>query len=91
MSGKEKQAVALRYRKNEDRAPRVVAAGRGELARRIIEEAARHGIPLYEDRDLVDLLMRLPLNAEIPPELYRAVAEVLVFIYQLDKKPQSFS
>jgi len=90
MIGKGKKAVALRYRRNKDQAPRVVAAGRGEIANRIIEEATRHGIPLYEDHDLVDLLVRLPLNTEIPPELYRAVAEVLVFIYGLDNKSQSY-
>lgn len=90
MIGKGKKAVALRYRRNKDQAPRVVAAGRGEIANRIIEEATRHGIPLYEDHALVDLLVRLPLNTEIPPELYRAVAEVLVFIYGLDNKSQSY-
>lgn len=86
---KEKQAVALRYRMAQDHAPRVVASGRGEVAWHIIEEARRYGIPLYEDHELVNLLTRLPLNAEIPPELYRAVAEVLVFIYKLDKKKHS--
>lgn len=88
MSGdeREKQAVALRYQKEKDRAPRVVASGRGELAWRIIEEARKHGVPLYEDGKLADLLMQLPLNTEIPPELYQAVAEVLAFIYRLDKE-----
>lgn len=86
MSGdeKEKQAVALRYQMEKDRAPRVVASGRGEIARRIIEEAKKHGIPLYEDEQLASLLLRLPLNSEIPPELYQAVAEVLAFVYRLD-------
>ncbi|NPV28180.1 MAG: FhlB domain-containing protein [Firmicutes bacterium] len=81
-----KQAVALRYRKDKDRAPRVVAKGKGEVAARIIEEAERHGVPLYEDPELASLLVKLPLESEIPPELYHAVAEVLVFIYQLDRK-----
>ncbi|HAA90218.1 MAG: FlhB domain protein [Thermoanaerobacterales bacterium 50_218] len=82
--GYQKLAVALRYRQNEDNAPRVVATGRGELAWRIIREAEKHGIPLYEDPQLVTLLSKLPLGTEIPPELYEAVAKVLAFVYTLD-------
>lgn len=81
-----KRAVALRYRQDQDHAPKIIAIGRGEIARRIIKEAMERGIPLYEDPELVNLLSKLPLGSEIPPELYRAVAEVLVFIYQLDRK-----
>ncbi|MGB9792654.1 MAG: EscU/YscU/HrcU family type III secretion system export apparatus switch protein, partial [Thermacetogeniaceae bacterium] len=59
---------------------------RGELAWRIINEAKKYGIPLYEDEQLANMLMRLPLDSEIPPELYQAVAEVLAFIYRLDRE-----
>ncbi len=78
-------AVALRYDSDSDRAPQLVASGRGELARRILELARRHGIPVYEDADLVELLLALKLGAEIPEGLYVAVAEVLAFVYRLNK------
>lgn len=81
-----KQAAALRYRQGKDNAPRVVAAGQGELARRIIREAEEHQVPVYEDPDLAKLLAMLPLGSEIPPDLYAAVAEVLAFIYTLTIK-----
>jgi flagellar biosynthesis protein len=64
----------------------VVANGKGEMAQRIIEIAGQHQIPRYRDPTLVKLLAMLPMGVEIPPELYAAVAEVLVFIYQLDRK-----
>lgn len=88
MEDQVKKAVALRYQSDRDRAPRIVATGKGELAQHIINEARNAGIPLYEDSELAALLMKLPLDTEIPPELYRAVAEVLIFIYRLDQKAQ---
>ena len=78
------KAVALRYEKDKDHAPRVIAKGRGEIARKIIEIAAAHNLPLYEDKNLVPILEALDLEIEIPPELYRAVAEVLAFVYRLN-------
>ena len=78
------KAVALRYEKDKDRAPRVVAKGRGEIAKKIMEIAAAHNLPLYEDKNLVQILEALDLEIEIPPELYRAVAEVLAFVYRLN-------
>lgn len=83
MDDEPKQAAALRYRQDKDNAPRVVASGKGDLARRIIQEAEQHGVPIYEDPDLARLLSMLPLESEIPPDLYAAVAEVLAFIYTL--------
>ena len=79
-------AVALRYRANQDGAPRVVAQGRGLLAERILEIAEEHGVPVVEDRLLVEALAQLELGAEIPEALYQVVAEVLVFIYSLDRR-----
>ena len=78
------KAVALRYEKDEDRAPRVIAKGRGEIAKKIIEIAAAHNLPLYEDKNLIQILEAFDLEVEIPPELYRAVAEVLAFVYRLN-------
>jgi flagellar biosynthesis protein len=80
------RAVALRYDREKDGAPRVVAKGQGSVAQNIIAIARDHGVPLHEDPDLVATLSALDLDTEIPPELYRAVAEVLVFIYRLNAR-----
>ena len=81
-----KRAVALRYRRGEDTAPVIVAKGAGLLADRIVEIAKEHGIPLYEDPDLVEVLSKINLGNVIPPELYQAVAEVLAFVYNLNRR-----
>jgi flagellar biosynthesis protein len=81
-----KKAAALSYDGGENDAPKVVAKGKGFVAERIIAIANSHNIPLYEDQDLVKILEAMDLNTEIPPELYRAVAEVLVFIYKLNQQ-----
>ncbi len=83
---KEKKAAALKYTRGKDQAPRVVAKGRGQLAERIVSIAREHGIPIHEDRQLVEILSALDLYQEIPPELYRAVAEILAFIYRVSKE-----
>lgn len=75
-------AVALRYREHHDGAPRVVAKGEGELARRIRETAQAHNIPVHRDDGLVELLAEVELDREIPPELYASVAELLAWIYR---------
>ena len=80
------KAAALRYDRAKDGAPRVVAKGRGHVAENIIAVAREHGVPLHEDPNLAATLNALDLETEIPPELYRAVAEVLVFIYRLNGK-----
>lgn len=80
------EAVALRYRPSQDTAPRVTAKGRGELAERIAELARIHNVPIHEDSDLVKLLGLLELETEIPPSLYRVVAEILAFIYLVNEK-----
>lgn len=85
MMKKSKKAVALKYDGKKDAAPVVVAKGRAEIAERIIALAKESRIPLYEDKNLVQVLEKLDLNSEIPSELYHAVAEVLVFIYGLNK------
>jgi flagellar biosynthesis protein len=84
--GKDKKAVALKYEYKKDRAPLVVAKGRGWLAEKITELAREHHIPVYPDKELVAMLETLDVMAEIPPELYVAVAEVLAFVYRMNKK-----
>lgn len=81
-----KRAVALRYKSEDDPAPRVVAKGRGALAERILAIAREEGIYVQEDPDLIGLLAKLEVDDTIPEELYRAVAEVLAFVYRLNRK-----
>lgn len=86
MSEESKKAVALKYEPEKDSAPKVVAKGRGYIAEKIIEIARQHGIPLKEDEAMVEVLSKLELYEEIPVELYKAVAEILVFVYQIKGK-----
>lgn len=79
----EHQAVALRYQAHHDPAPRLVAKGRGPIAEKILRLARAHGIPVRQDKNLVEILGQLRLDQEIPPAVYRAVAEILAFIYRL--------
>lgn len=81
---KEKTAVAVAY-DPKDSAPRILAAGKGALADRIIEKAKDSDVPLYEDGKLADTLSKLKIGDMIPPELYSVVAEILVFVDDMDK------
>lgn len=87
--GKQIKAAAIKYHHGEDRAPRVVAKGKGALADKILETARKHGIPIKEDKTLVEILSSLELYEEIPPQLYKAVAEILAFIYALNARAES--
>lgn len=87
MSGdKRKKAAALSYKSGRDNAPKVTAKGSGLIAERIIEEAEKAGIPISEDPDLVEALVQLDFQEEIPPDLYKTVAEILAFAYRLNRK-----
>lgn len=79
------RAVALRYDQTRDAAPKVVAKGRGLVAEEIIALAKEHHVEVHEDGDLAAVLSSLELAAEIPPELYQAVAEILSFVYRLNQ------
>ncbi|HLP47267.1 MAG TPA: EscU/YscU/HrcU family type III secretion system export apparatus switch protein [Candidatus Kapabacteria bacterium] len=83
---KNQRAVALQYEPGKDRAPRVVAKGKGLIAQKIIATAEENHIPLHQDNELAQVLEALELETEIPGELFRAVAEVLAFIYRMNKK-----
>jgi flagellar biosynthesis protein len=80
-----KKAIALKYDKSKDRAPRVTAKGSRKIAERIIKLANEKGIPISEDPDLVGALMKLDLESEIPQELYMVVAEILAFAYRINR------
>ena len=83
------KCLYINYDKDKDAAPRVVAKGRGEVAEKIIETARAYHVPLVEDENLVQVLEALDLETQIPPELYRAVAEVLAFVYRMNRQMQS--
>jgi len=78
------RAVALRYAQEAAGAPKVVAKGVGGAADRILELARESGVPVREDADLVALLGACDLGEEIPVEMYAAIAELLVHLYQLN-------
>ena len=79
-----KQAIALEYDPN-DAAPKVIATGRGALAEKIIEKAKESDVPVHRDDKLADTLSRLDIGEMIPPELYEVVAEILLFVDNMDK------
>lgn len=82
--GKKKQAVALSYEVG-DEAPKIIAAGKGAAAERIIEKAKESNVPLYEDAKLASTLGKLEIGDTIHPELYEVVAEILIFVDDMDK------
>lgn len=80
------KGAALSY--NGD-VPVITATARGILVRKLLEIAERHDIPVYKDKDLAEVLETLPRGSEIPPELYRGVAEVLAACYRTNRKLQA--
>lgn len=81
-----KKATALTYTPDEDRAPRIIASGKGVYAEKIIEKAREDKIPVIENSDLASKLSELKLGSEIPVELYEVVAEILAFVGRVDEK-----
>ena len=86
MSDTIKKAVAVKYDKDLADAPLIVASGKGQLAENIIRAAEQAGLEISHDPDLVELLAKIPVGSEIPPELYQAVAEILAYVYRVNKK-----
>jgi flagellar biosynthesis protein len=80
------RAAALRYNPEKDGAPRVIASGQRKVAEQILSEARKHNIPVHEDPALATALATVNLGAEIPPELYLVVAEVLAYVYRVTGK-----
>lgn len=79
-----KAAVALSYTAEEE-APKVVAAGKGYLAEKIIETAKEANVPIHEDEKVAGVLSKLGVGEYIPQELYEVVAEILVFVDSMDR------
>jgi flagellar biosynthesis protein len=80
-----KEVVALKYSPNENKSPKIVALGKGEIAEKILETAEKNDVPIYKDEKLAHTLNTLNIGTEIPAELYEVVAEILVFVSNLDK------
>ena len=76
-------AVALAYERGTNAAPKVVAKGVDEVAARIREAAEKHGVPLMPSPPLARALHSLPLDAEVPPEHFKAVAEIIAYVWRL--------
>ncbi|WP_034331990.1 EscU/YscU/HrcU family type III secretion system export apparatus switch protein [Bacillus sp. J37] len=81
-----KKAIALRYDKENEKAPKVIAKGSGFVAEEILEKAKYKDIHVHEDKVLVELLSKLEIHQQIPEELYEAVAEIFAFVYSLEKE-----
>lgn len=79
-----KKAVALKYN-FDDNAPKAIALGKGEIAEKILGIALEKGVPVVTKPELVDKLIKLELNQEIPLEFYEIVAEILAFVYGLEQ------
>lgn len=78
-------AVALKYLLESDEAPRVIAKGRGTVAKKLIAIARKHGVPIRTNSDLARALIKVELYESIPPDLYKAVAEIIAYIYVVEK------
>lgn len=86
-----RKAVALKYEPGERTAPVLVAKGQGMIADRILEKAKESGVPVQQDSSLVEVLSKLDVDQEIPPELYALVAEILTFVYQSDRRAKEIA
>ncbi|WP_379126486.1 EscU/YscU/HrcU family type III secretion system export apparatus switch protein [Paenibacillus sp. sgz500958] len=80
-----KKAVALKYVPGQSDAPVVIAKGQGAVADMILQKAKENGIAVQEDAALVEVLSKLDLDQQIPPELYQLVAEILSYVYRSDR------
>jgi len=80
-----KSALSLKYKKGRDFAPKVTAKGKGWVAEKIIKMAHENNIPVREDKDLLNLLSEIDVGQEVPESLYKVVAELLAWVYQLNQ------
>jgi len=84
----DKKAVALKYEEDGRSAPKVVAKGKGEIAQKIMQKADEFDIPIFKNKALAESLLNLDIDEQIPPNLYKAVAEVFVWLMKSEKKAQ---
>ena len=79
-------AISLKYSGGSNHAPKVTAKGQGWVADKIIAMAQEQNIPIRKDKDLIELLAKIDVGKEIPASLYKTVAELLAWVYQLNKE-----
>lgn len=79
-------ATVIRYDENQDKAPTIVAQGKGQMATQIIELARKNNIPMQEDPMLIQNLIDMDLGENIPPQLYAVIAEILLMVEELEKE-----
>lgn len=82
--GSKRKATALSYKKDNTKAPQVIAQGQGHMAEKITSVAEENKVPIYRDEKLAQQLENLAIGDEIPEALYEVVAEVLIFISKVD-------
>ncbi len=80
------KAAALQYDKGNGSSPKVVASGKGELAQKIIEKAQEFDVPLFANEMLVNSLLDLEIDHQIPQELYKGVADVFIWLMKNEQK-----
>jgi len=83
---KTSKAVALEYNETKNNAPKIIASGKGAIAEKIIQKAKEFNVPIFANKALVESLIDLDIDKEIPAELYQAVVEVFVWLAKQDKK-----
>ena len=88
MDEKADKAVALKYDQEGSSAPKVVAKGQGEIAKKILQKADEFEIPIFKNKALAESLLKLDVDEQIPPNLYKAVAEVFVWLMNAEQKAQ---
>jgi len=81
-----KKAVALQYNKQKDKAPKINAKGKGYVAQQIIDIATQNDIYIKKDPDTVELLTKLDIDQEIPENMYKTIAEIFVYLYNVVQK-----
>ena len=84
-----KSAISLQYKKGKNAAPKITAKGQGWVAENIIKMAQENNIPIREDKDLLHLLSEIDVGQEVPESLYKVVAELLAWVYQLNQNYSS--
>ncbi len=85
---KSDKAIALKYDQEGSSAPKVVAKGQGEIAKKILQKADEFEIPIFKNKALAESLLNLDVDEQIPPNLYKAVAEVFVWLMNSEQKAQ---
>jgi len=86
MKEKRKKAIALKYKLNEDSAPKIVAKGSGIVADKIISKAEESNVRVVENEGVTESLFNVEIASEIPTDMFEAVAGILAFVYKMDRE-----